>query len=48
MKEPTTERMRHGFDIAAKVPNRYLLTGTPTLSREMELHTLLRLTRHVY
>ncbi|AZL70081.1 DEAD/DEAH box helicase [Pseudomonas oryziphila] len=46
LKEPTAERTRHGFDIAAKVPNRYLLTGTPVLNRETELHTLLRLSGH--
>ncbi|HBP5419078.1 TPA: DEAD/DEAH box helicase, partial [Pseudomonas aeruginosa] len=42
MKEPTAQCTRHGFDIAAQVPNRYLLTGTPVLNRETELHTLLR------
>ncbi|WP_448682391.1 DEAD/DEAH box helicase [Pseudomonas nicosulfuronedens] len=46
LKEPTAEWTRHGFDIAAKVPNRYLLTGTPVLNRETELHTLLRLSGH--
>ncbi|PMZ48290.1 ATP-dependent helicase, partial [Pseudomonas sp. GW247-3R2A] len=43
LKEPTAEWTRHAFDIASKVPNRYLLTGTPVLNRESELHTLLRL-----
>ena len=46
LKEPTAAWTRHGFDIAAKVPNRYLLTGTPVLNRESELHTLLRLSGH--
>ncbi|MBX8588651.1 DEAD/DEAH box helicase [Pseudomonas cichorii] len=46
LKEPTAAWTRHGFDIAAKVPNRYLLTGTPVLNREAELHTLLRLSGH--
>jgi len=46
LKEPTAMWTRHGFDIAAKVPNRYLLTGTPVLNRESELHTLLRLSGH--
>lgn len=46
LKEPTAQCTRHGFDIAAKVPNRYLLTGTPVLNRETELHTLLRLSGH--
>lgn len=46
LKEPTAGWTRHGFDIAAKIPNRYLLTGTPVLNRESELHTLLRLSGH--
>jgi SNF2 family DNA or RNA helicase len=46
LKEPTAQWTRHGFDIAAKVPYRYLLTGTPVLNRESELHTLLRLSGH--
>ncbi|RMV73323.1 hypothetical protein ALP05_01482 [Pseudomonas caricapapayae] len=46
LKEPTTECTRYAFDIAAKIPNRYLLTGTPVLNRESELHTLLRLSGH--
>ncbi|NVZ63643.1 DEAD/DEAH box helicase [Pseudomonas gingeri] len=46
LKEPTAAWTRHGFDIAAKVSNRYLLTGTPVLNRESELHTLLRLSGH--
>jgi len=46
LKEPAAAWTRHGFDIAAKVPNRYLLTGTPVLNRESELHTLLRLSGH--
>ncbi|WAT32208.1 DEAD/DEAH box helicase [Pseudomonas sp. GXZC] len=46
LKEPTAEWTRHAFDIASKVPNRYLLTGTPVLNRESELHTLLRLSGH--
>ncbi len=46
LKEPTAGWTRHGFDIAAKVHNRYLLTGTPVLNREAELHTLLRLSGH--
>lgn len=46
LKEPTAQCTRHGFDIAAKIPNRYLLTGTPILNRETELHTLLRLSGH--
>jgi len=46
LKEPTAEWTRHAFDIASQVPNRYLLTGTPVLNRESELHTLLRLSGH--
>lgn len=46
LKEPTALWTRHAFDIAAQVPNRYLLTGTPVLNREIELHTLLRLSGH--
>ena len=46
LKEPTAAWTRNGFDIAAKVPYRYLLTGTPVLNRESELHTLLRLSGH--
>lgn len=46
LKDPTAEWTRHAFDIASKVPNRYLLTGTPVLNRESELHTLLRLSGH--
>ncbi|WP_147478200.1 DEAD/DEAH box helicase, partial [Pseudomonas syringae] len=46
LKEPTAAWTRHGFDIAAQVHNRYLLTGTPVLNREAELHTLLRLSGH--
>jgi superfamily II DNA or RNA helicase len=46
LKEPTALWTRHAFDIAAQIPNRYLLTGTPVLNREIELHTLLRLSGH--
>jgi SNF2 family DNA or RNA helicase len=46
LKEPTAAWACNGFDIAAKVPNRYLLTGKPVLNRESELHTLLRLSDH--
>lgn len=46
LKEPTALWTRHAFDIAAQVPYRYLLTGTPVLNRETELHTLLRLSGH--
>lgn len=46
LKEPTALWTRHAFDIAAQIPYRYLLTGTPVLNRETELHTLLRLSGH--
>lgn len=46
LKEPTAQRTRLAFDVAAKVAYRYLLTGTPILNRESELHTLLRLSGH--
>ncbi|RRV04576.1 DEAD/DEAH box helicase [Pseudomonas sp. v388] len=46
LKEPTALWTRHAFDIAAQIPYRYLLTGTPVLNRELELHTLLRLSGH--
>ncbi|WP_313727714.1 DEAD/DEAH box helicase [Pseudomonas sp.] len=46
LKEPTAAWTRYGFDIAAKISNRYLLSGTPVLNRESELHTLLRLSGH--
>jgi superfamily II DNA or RNA helicase len=46
LKEPTAQRTRHAFDIASKVPYRALLTGTPILNRESEIHTLLRLSGH--
>jgi superfamily II DNA or RNA helicase len=46
LKEPTALWTRHAFDIAAQIANRYLLTGTPVLNRELELHTLLRLSGH--
>lgn len=46
LKEPTTKRTRLAFDIASKVPYRFILTGTPILNRECEIHTLLRLSGH--
>lgn len=46
LKDPTSKRTRLAFDIAAKVPYRFILTGTPILNRECEIHTLLRLSGH--
>lgn len=46
LKETTAERTRLSFQIGAQVPVRYLLTGTPVLNREVELHSLLQLSGH--
>jgi SNF2 family DNA or RNA helicase len=46
LKEPTSKRTRLAFDVASKVPYRFILTGTPILNRECEIHTLLRLSGH--
>lgn len=44
--QPAATRTRNAFVVAQKVPNRYLLTATPILNREVELHTLLKLSGH--
>lgn len=46
LKEPTAARTRHAFDVAVHIETRFLLTATPILNRETELHTLLRLSGH--
>ena len=46
LKEPHVKRTRLAFDIASRIPYRFLLTGTPILNRESEMHTLLRLSGH--
>jgi len=46
LKENNTNRTRLAFEIAAQVPVRFLLTGTPVMNREAEIHTLLRLSGH--
>lgn len=46
LKEATAKRTRLAFDIASKVPYRFILTGTPILNTESEIHTLLRLSGH--
>jgi SNF2 family DNA or RNA helicase len=46
LKTPTTIRTRHAFDVAVHIETRLLLTATPILNRETELHTLLRLSGH--
>ena len=47
LKEHKSGRTRNAFMMAARIPRRYVITGTPLLNREIELHTLLRLTGHV-
>ncbi|WP_454727833.1 MULTISPECIES: DEAD/DEAH box helicase [Cupriavidus] len=46
LKTPTAIRTRHAFDVAVHIETRLLLTATPILNRETELHTLLRLSGH--
>lgn len=46
LKEHQTGRTRNAFVMAERIPRRFLLTGTPILSREIEMHTLLRLSGH--
>lgn len=46
LKELTSQRTRVAFDVGACIPHRYLLTATPILNRESELHTLLKLSGH--
>ena len=46
LKEPASGRTRNAFLLAKHIPRRYLLTATPVLNREVELHTLLRLSGH--
>ena len=46
LKEHQSGRTRNAFVMAARIPRRYVVTGTPLLSREIELHTLLRMTGH--
>ena len=46
LKEHQAGRTRNAFLLAQRVPRRFLLTGTPLLSREIEVHTLLRLSGH--
>jgi superfamily II DNA or RNA helicase len=46
LKEHESGRTRNAFLLSERVPRRFLLTGTPVLSREIELHTLLRLSGH--
>lgn len=46
LKDPAAVRTRTVFDVAATIPYRYILTGTPILNKEAEIHTLLRLAGH--
>ena len=46
LKEYDSGRTRNMFVLAARIPRRYVVTGTPLLNREIELHTLLRMTGH--
>jgi hypothetical protein len=46
LKEHQAGRTRNAFLLAQRIPRRFLLTGTPILNREIELHTLLRLSGH--
>ena len=46
LKDPSASRTRTVFDVAATIPYRYILTGTPILNKEAEIHTLLRLSGH--
>ena len=46
LKEHNSGRTRNVFLLAARIPRRWVITGTPLLSREIELHTLLRITGH--
>jgi len=46
LKEHEAGRTRNAFILAERIPRRFLLTGTPLLSREIEIHTLLRLSGH--
>ena len=46
LKEHEAGRTRNAFLMAERIERRFLLTGTPLLSREIEIHTLLRLSGH--
>jgi superfamily II DNA or RNA helicase len=46
LKEHQAGRTRNAFIMASRIPRRYVITGTPLLNREVELHTLLRMTGH--
>jgi len=46
LKEVDTARTRNAFLLSAHIERRFLLTATPILNREGELHTLLKLSGH--
>ena len=46
LKEHAANRTRNAFLLAQRIHRRFLLTGTPVLTRETEIHTLLRLSGH--
>lgn len=46
LKEVDSARTRNAFLLSAHIERRFLLTATPILNRESELHTLLRLSGH--
>jgi hypothetical protein len=46
LKEHQAGRTRNAFLMSDRVPRVFLLTGTPVLNREIEVHTLLRLSGH--
>lgn len=46
LKEFKSGRTRNAFVLASRIPRRFVITGTPLLNRESELHTLLRITGH--
>lgn len=46
LKEHQAGRTRNAFVMATRIPRRYVITGTPLLNREVEMHTLLRITGH--
>jgi len=46
LKEHEVNRTRNAFLLSQKIERRFLLTGTPVLNRESEIHTLLRISGH--
>lgn len=46
LKEPDSTRTRNAFLLSTHIERCFLLTATPILNRESELHTLLRLSGH--